>query len=165
MSYYRMIEADYALVGLKSEIAPVGRRVSDSLRREGLRVGCITLGAAAAIVPEVVEFLAQVRAVGVVEPRGAECGIGPRLIGILRQAAQGPDWPFPGRAPRVYSALLSPDCSAIREEHLVALVRAMHAYGPNQFVLHRHGAVVETEDRHATPTGKTAHPPRLIAVA
>jgi hypothetical protein len=67
MDDYRIIDADYAFVGLKSDLAAVGPGVADMLRRDGLRVGLVMLEASAQVRPEIADLLARVLALGVIE--------------------------------------------------------------------------------------------------
>jgi hypothetical protein len=141
MDDYRIIDADYAFVGLKSDLAAVAPGVADMLRRDGLRVGLVMLEASATVRPEIADLLARVLALGVIESARTRSQITPALVEVLRKAAGAPDWYFPGRVPRVYSALLSPGSMAPRREHLIDLAKAMRAYAPDRLILTADGLV------------------------
>lgn len=141
MDDYRIIGADYVFVGLKSDLAAVAPGVADMLRRDGLRVGLIMLEASAPVRPEIADLLAGVLALGVIESARTRSQITPALVEVLRKAAGAPNWYFPGRVPRVYSALLNPASLAPRREHLMNLAKAMRAYAPDRLILTGDGFV------------------------
>lgn len=141
MDDYRIIDADYAFVGLKSDLAAVAPGVADVLRRDGLRVGVVMLETSAPVRTEIVDLLARVLALGVIESARTKSQITPALVEVLRKAAGAPDWYFPGRVPRVYSTVLSPGSVAPRHEHLIDLAKAMHVYAPDRLILTVDGLV------------------------
>jgi pyruvate/2-oxoacid:ferredoxin oxidoreductase alpha subunit len=157
MDHYRIIEADYALVGLKSDIAAVAPGVADMLRRDGLRVGLVMLEASVPLRLKIADLLECVLAVGVIESERTKSQIAPALLEILKNAARTPDWHFPGRIPRVYSAVLSPGSMAPRREHLIELAKAMHVYAPDRLILTGEGLV--------KPARSDLRPVRRAAVA
>jgi hypothetical protein len=55
MDDYRIIDADYVFVGLRSDLAAVAPGVADVLRRDGLRMGLIMLKASAPLRPEIAD--------------------------------------------------------------------------------------------------------------
>jgi len=145
VEYYRIIDADYAFVGLKNAMGPVARNAVDSLRRDGLRAGLVALAKPSPLNIEIAELLAQARAIGVVESRRRNDHIGPTLTSLLWRASATPEWYVPGRIPRVYSAVLEAGRLIPQEEHLVGLARAMHTWEPEQILF--------TEDGLAKPVG------------
>lgn len=157
VEYYRIIDADYAFVGLKAVMASVARKAVDSLRRAGLRVGAVALAKPSPLSIEIADLLAQVKAIGVVESRRAKDHVGPALMGLLWSASATPEWYAPGRIPRVYSAVLDASRVSPREDHLVALVKAMHTYEPEQIIL--------TADGLAKPIGRISRSSSFAAVA
>ncbi len=157
VEYYRIIDADYAFVGLKALMASVGRNAVDSLRRGGLRVGAVVLAAPSPLKIEIADLLAQVKAIGVVESRKAKDQIGPGLMGLLWKASATPEWYAPGRIPRVYSAVPEAGRVSPQEDHLIALAKAMHTYEPEQILL--------TADGLAKPVGRISRARAFAAVA
>jgi hypothetical protein len=157
MDHYRIIDADYAIVGLKSDIAGVAPGAADVLRCDGLRVGVIMLEAGASVHPEIADLLAQVLALGVIESARTKGQITPALMEVLQKAAGAPDWFFPGRVPRVYSAALSPGSMLLRREHLIDLAKAMQVYAPDRLIL--------TADGLVKPAKAVLRPVRCAAVA
>lgn len=157
MDDYRIIDADYAFVGLKSDLAAVAPSVADMLRRDGLRVGLVVLEAHTPLRPEVADLLARVLAVGVIESARTRSQITPALVEVLLKAAEAPDWYFPGRVPRIYSALLSPGSMAPRREHLIDLAKAMRSYAPDRLIL--------TADGLVKPARAALSPARCAALA
>lgn len=157
VEYYRIIDADYALVGLKAVMAPVARDAVDSLRRDGLRAGAVVLAAPSPLKIEIADLLAQAKAIGVVESRKAKDQIGPGLMGLLWRASATPEWYAPGRIPRVYSAVMDAGRVSPREEHLIGLAKAMHTYEPEQILL--------TADGLAKPVGRILRTCAFEAVA
>ena len=107
--------------------------------------------------PEIADLLAGVLALGVIESRRTKSQITPALAEILRKAAGAPDWYFPGRVPRVYSAVLSPGCMAPCREHLIDLAKAMQGYAPDRLIL--------TADGLVKPAGAALRPVPCAAVA
>ena len=142
VEYYRIIDADYAFVGLKAVMASVARNAIDSLRRAGLRVGAVALAKPSPLS---------------IESRRAKDHVGPALMGLLWSASATPEWYAPGRIPRVYSAVLDASRVSPREDHLVALVKAMHTYEPEQILL--------TADGLAKPIGRISRSSSFAAVA
>jgi pyruvate/2-oxoacid:ferredoxin oxidoreductase alpha subunit len=157
MDDYRIIDADYAFVGLKSDLAAVAPGVADVLRRDGLRVGLIMLETAAPPGFEIADLLARVLALGVIESARTKSQITPALVEVLRKAAGAPDWYFPGRVPRVYSTVLSPGSTAPRHEHLIDLAKAMQMYAPDRLIL--------TADGLVKPARAALRPVRYAAMA
>jgi len=107
--------------------------------------------------PEIADLLECVLALGVIESARTKGQIAPALLEILRKAAGAPDWHFPGRVPRVYSAVLNPGSMAPRAEHLIDLAKAMHVYAPDRLVLMGEGL--------AKPARADLRPVRCAAVA
>jgi pyruvate/2-oxoacid:ferredoxin oxidoreductase alpha subunit len=157
MDYYRIIDADYAFVGLKSDLAAVVPGVADMLRRDGLRVGLVMLEAKAPVHPKIADLLAGVLALAVIESTRTKSQITPALVEVLRKAAEVPGWYFPGRVPRVYSADLTPGSMASRRDHLIDLAKAMRAYAPDRLIL--------TADGLVKPAKAALRPVRRAAVA
>ena len=58
VEYYRIIDADYAFVGLKSVMGSIARNAVDSLRRDGLRVGLVALTEPSPLSIEIADLLA-----------------------------------------------------------------------------------------------------------
>jgi pyruvate/2-oxoacid:ferredoxin oxidoreductase alpha subunit len=135
VEYYRIIDADYVLVGLNFSIAAVAKNAVAALRCNGLRVGAMVLAEPSPLSTEIAELLAQARAIGVVESRRQKEWIGPALMTLLLKASARPEWYAPGRIPRVYSAVLDVGTASPREEHLISLAKAMHRYEPQQILL------------------------------
>ena len=156
VEYYRIIDADYAFVGLKTVMASVARKAVDSLRRDGLRVGAVALAEASPLKIEIADLLAQVKAIGVVESRTKD-QIGAALMGLLRRASVTPEWYAPGRVPRVYSAVRDTDRVGQWQDHLIALAKAMHTYELEQLPL--------TADGLAKPVGGISRARAFAAVA
>jgi hypothetical protein len=157
VEHYRIIDADYAFVGLKAAMASVARNAVDSLRRDSLRVGFVALAEPSQLTIEIADLLAQVNAIGVVESRRAKDQIGPALKGLLWRASATPEWYAPGRIPRVYSAVLETGRVTPREEHLIGLAKAMHTYEPESILL--------TADGLAKPVGRISRARAFAAVA
>jgi pyruvate/2-oxoacid:ferredoxin oxidoreductase alpha subunit len=157
VEYYRIIDADYAFVGLNTALASVGRNAVDALRRDGLRVGLVALAEPSPLSIEIADLLAQVLAIGVVESRKTKDQIGPGLMSLLWKASATPEWYAPGRIPRVYSAVLDAGRVTPREEHLIGLARAMHTYEPEQILL--------TADGLAKPVGRISRERAFAEVA
>jgi pyruvate/2-oxoacid:ferredoxin oxidoreductase alpha subunit len=157
MDEYRIIDADYAFVGVKSDLAAVAPGVADMLRRDGLRVGLVMLEAHTPLRPEIADLLARVLALGVIESARTKSLITPALVEVLRKAAAAPDWYFPGRVPRVYSAVLSPGSTSPRREHLIDLAKAMQSYAPDRLIF--------TADGLVKPARADLRPVRYAAVA
>lgn len=157
MDHYRIIDADYVFVGLKSDLAAVAPGVADVLRRDGLRVGLVMLKASAPVRSEIADLLAGVLALGVIESAQTKSQITPALAEALQKAAGAPDWCFPGRVPRVYSAMLSPGGMALRREHLIHLAKAMQEHAPDRLIF--------TPDGSAKPPRAALHSVRRAAVA
>lgn len=157
IEHYRIIDADYAFVGLKAVMASVARNAVDSLRRGGLRVGAVALAEPSPLKIEIADLLAQVKAIGVVESRKAKDQIGPALMGLLWRASATPEWYAPGRIPRVYSAVMDAGRVSPREDHLLGLAKAMHTYEPEQILL--------TADGLAKPVGRISRARAFAAVA
>lgn len=128
--HYRIIDADYAFVGLKSVMGCMARKAVDSLRCEGLRVGAVALEERSPLSIDIANLLAQLRAVGVLESGLETDRLGPGLVDLLRRASATAEWYAPGRIPRVYSAVLDAGSVALREEHFTGLAKAMHKYAP-----------------------------------
>src|SRR4029079_7067813 len=122
--YYRIIDADYAFVGLKSIMMSVAKSAIDSLRRDGLRVGAVLLDEPSPLRIELADLLAQTLALGVVESRRSRDQIAPAIMRLLWKASARPEWYCPGRVPRVYSAVMDAGQVTPREEHLIGLVKA-----------------------------------------
>jgi pyruvate/2-oxoacid:ferredoxin oxidoreductase alpha subunit len=156
VEYYRIIDADYAFVGLKAVMASVVRDAVDSLRRDGLRVGAVALAGASPLKIEIADLLSQVKAIGVVESR-TKGQIGAALMGLLRRASATPEWYAPGRVPRVYSAVLDTGRVSPRQACLIALAKAMHTYEPEHILL--------TADGPAKPVGRISRERVFAAVA
>ena len=156
VEYYRIIDADYAFVGLQPVMASVARNAVDSLRRDGLRVGAVALAEASPLKIEIADLLAQVKAIGVVESTTKD-QIGAALLGLLWRASATPEWYAPGRVPRVYSAVLDTGSVRPRQDHLIALAKAMHAYEPEHILL--------TADGLAKPVGRISRAHTFAAVA
>ena len=157
VEYYRIIDADYAFVGLKAVIASVARDAVDSLRRAGLRAGAVELAEPSPLSIEIADLLAQAKAIGVVESRRMKAQVGPALMSLLWRASATPEWYAPGRIPRVYSAVLDAGRVSPREEHLIGLAKAMHTYEPEQILL--------TADGLAKPVGRISRVRAFAAVA
>ena len=83
--YYRIIDADYAFVGLKSIMMSVAKSAIDSLRRDGLRVGAVLLDEPSPLRIELADLLAQTLALGVVESRRSRDQIAPAIIAELEK--------------------------------------------------------------------------------
>ena len=157
MDDYRVVDADYVFVGLKSDLNAVARGVADVLRRDGLRVGLVMLETRDPVCPEIADVLAGVLAVGVIESARTKSNITPALAEVLKDAAVAPGWDFPRRVPRLYSAILSPGSGALRPEHLIDLAKAMHEYAPDRLIL--------TPDGLAKPARAALRPVHRAAVA
>jgi hypothetical protein len=141
VDHYRIIDADYAVVGLKSDLAEIAPDTADALRRDGLRLGLILLEAGASLRPEIAGLVAQVLALGVIESARTNGQMTSALVELLQTAVMAPDWYFPGRVPRVYSAVLSPSYTAPRREHLIKLTKAMRVHAPDRLILTADGLV------------------------
>jgi hypothetical protein len=135
VEFYRIIDADYVLVGLKSSIGAVAKNAVHALRCHDLRVGAVVLDEPSPLSIEIAELLAQAKAIGVVESRKDKDRIGPALMTLLWRASATPEWYAPGRIPRVYSAVLDVGMDSPQEEHLMNLAKAMHTYEPEQILL------------------------------
>ena len=157
IEYYRIIDADYAFVGLNSTMGSIVKYAVDSLRRGGLRVGAVVLAEPAPLNLKIAVLLAQVLAIGVVESTSAKDQIGPGLISLLWSASSTPEWYAPGRIPRVYSAVLDRGRVIPQEEHLIGLAKAMHTYEAEQIVL--------TTDGLAKPVSKVSRARAFAEVA
>jgi pyruvate/2-oxoacid:ferredoxin oxidoreductase alpha subunit len=157
VEYYRVIDADYAFVGLKAVMANLVRNAVDSLRRDGLRVGAVALPEPSPLKIEIADLLEQVKAIGVVESRRAKDQIGPALMGLLRKASATPEWFAPGRIPRIYAAVLDAGRVSLRQDHLIGLAKAMHTYEPEQIRL--------TAEGLAKPVGRISRARAFAAVA
>lgn len=155
--YYRIIDADYAFVGLKAAMAPAAKSAIDSLRRHGLRVGAVLLDQPSPLSIELADLLAQVLAVGVVESRMSKDPIAPAIMSLLWKASARPEWHRPGRIPRVYSAVMDAGKVTPREEHLIGLAKAMHTYEPEQILF--------TTDGSAKPVGRNSRTRAFAEVA
>jgi len=155
--YYRIIDADYAFVGLKSIMMSVAKSAIDSLRRDGLRVGAVLLDEPSPLRIELADLLAQTLALGVVESRRSRDQIAPAIMSLLWKASARPEWYCPGRVPRVYSAVMDADKVTPREEHLIGLAKAMHTYEPEHILL--------TADGPAKPAGRISRERVFAAVA
>ena len=155
--YYRIIDADYTFVGLKTTMVSVAKSAIDSLRREGLRVGAVLLHKPSPLSIELADLLAQALAVGVVESRRSKDEIAPAIMSLLGKASARPEWYCPGRIPRVYSAVMDAGKVTPREEHLIGLAKAMRAYEQEQ--------VLFTVDGSARPMGKISRAGALAVVA
>ena len=148
VEYYRVIDADYVFVGLKSSIAAIAKNAVQALRLNGLRVGAVVLAAPSSLSIEIAELLAQARAIGVVEAKKKKDWIGPALMTLLWRASASPEWHTMGRIPRVYSAVLNVGRGHPQEQHLINLAKAMHMYEPEQILL--------TADGLAKPVGRVS---------
>lgn len=157
VEYYRIIDADYAFVGLAATLTSVAKNAVDSLRRDGLRAGFLALAEPSLLGKEIADLLAQVLAVGVVESRETKDRIGPALMGLLWRTSATPEWYAPGRIPRVYSAVLDAGRVTTREEYLIDLAKAMRAYEPERILL--------TEDGLAKPVRTIAQARAFADVA
>jgi len=157
VEYYRIIDADYAFVGLKAAMAPVAKSAIDSLRRDGLRVGVVLLDEPSPLSIELADLLAQALAVGVVESSGAKDQIAPAIMSLLWKASARPESYCPGRIPRVYSAVMDADKITPREEHLIGLAKAMHTYEPEEILF--------TKDGSAKPVGRISRARAFAEVA
>lgn len=135
VEYYRIIDADYAFVGLETTLTSAVKNAVDSLRCDGLRAGAVALAEPSPLSKEIADLLAQVLAVGVVESRETKDRIGPALMSLLWRASTAPEWYAPGRVPRLYSAVLDAGRVTSREEHLIGLAKAMRAYEPERILL------------------------------
>jgi hypothetical protein len=155
MNAYRIIDADYAFVGLKSDLAAVAPGVADTLRRGGLRVGLVMLEAGAPVCTEIADLLAGVLALGVIESTLTRSQITPALVDVLQKAAGLPDWFFPRRIPRVYSTVLSPGSAAPGRDHLIDLAKAMRTHALDRLTL--------TTDGLGRPATATLHLVRRAA--
>ena len=155
--YYRIIDADYAFVGLKTTMVTVAKSAIDSLRRDGLRVGAVLLNKPFPLSIELAHLLAQALAVGVVESRRSKDQIAPAIMSLLWKASARPEWYCPGRIPRVYSAVMDAGKVTPREEHLIGLAKAMRTYEPEQ--------VLFTADGSARPVGRISRARALAVVA
>lgn len=157
VEYYRIIDADYAFVGLKLTMVSVAKSAIDSLRRNGLRVGAVLLDEASPLNIGLADLLAQTLAIGVVESRGLKDPIAPAIMSLLWRASARPEWYSPGRIPRVYSAVLDAGKVTPREEHLIGLAKAMHTYEPEQILF--------TTDGSAKPVGRISRARAFAEVA
>ena len=155
--WYRIIDADYAFVGLKTTIGSVAKSAIDSLRRDGLRAGAVLLDEPSPLSIELADLLAQALAVGVVESRRSKDQIAPAIMSLLRKASAKPEWYRPGRIPRVYSAVMDAGTATPREEHLIGLAKAMRTYEPEQVVFRADGS--------AKPVGRISVARALAVVA
>jgi hypothetical protein len=59
VEYYRVIDADYAFIGLKAVMAYIVKNAVDSLRRDGLRVGAVSLPEPSPLKIEIADLLEQ----------------------------------------------------------------------------------------------------------
>ena len=155
--YYRIIDADYAFIGLKTTMVSVAKSAIDSLRRDGLRVGAVLLDEPSPLSIELANLLAQVLALGVVESRTSKDQIAPEIMSLLWKASARPEWYCPGRIPRVYSAVMDAEEVTPREEHLIGLAKAMQTYEPEQ--------VLFTTDGSAKPVGRISRARAFAEVA
>ena len=152
---YRMIDADYAFVGSRFQLARAGvRDVVDSLRYTALRVGVVMVEAGNEAWAKDAELLAQVRAVGIVETgwRGRE--LSEALASALRRAEDSPEWCDRNQRTRIYMGILSPGSEAIKPDHLKSLAHAMHVYQPERLLL--------TPDGGATPSEMHLYQPERL---
>ncbi len=155
LNHYRIINADYVLVGAIEELFPMAQRLGDKLRNHGLRAGALSLHDESRIPQQAVALLAQSRAIGVLSPSGDARPLAQNLARALRDAAAHPEWPHPGRIPRVYAALWSEeDRRRPIEDRLAELVKVMHTYARPDLLL--------APERLAQPEGGAR---RLSAVA
>jgi pyruvate/2-oxoacid:ferredoxin oxidoreductase alpha subunit len=155
MDYYKIVDADYVFVGLKADLASVGREVVDTLRREGLRAGLVMLKGGTAVREQIANLLAQVLAVAVIESERSRGQIAPAVVEALRTAAKTADWYAPGRMPRVYAAVMDPGNVTLRKDHLVGLAKAMRVYEPDRLLVAGDGV--------AQPAGKALRVMRIAA--
>jgi len=139
MEHYRIVDADYAIIGVRADIGHLARRAADALRDDGIRTGAIIATDLDSITASVIHLLAQVKAVGVFE-----CAITPsRFVAALSErfatAADGPEWPFSLFVPRVYSARPANRELVLQEGHLIGVVKAMREYAPDRLMLTANG--------------------------
>lgn len=125
MMEYRVVNADYAVVGLEAEIGEMGRRLADELAARGIRMGVVTLRSPEELAGDVLDlWLGAVNALTVVEPARRE-GLTERVR--LALGTHG-DWPWAdwaGRQP-VYCVTHEGSLTA---DALRRAVQSMLTYG------------------------------------
>jgi hypothetical protein len=144
---YRIVDADYAIIGARADIGLFAKEAIDALRLEGLRTGVVVLPDFDSIATPLVYGLAQVKAVGVFEYAATRSGFADDLAACFLSAAEGPDWPVAHFVPRVYSAIPADARLAPQEGHLIGVVKAMRDYAPDCLILTANGL--------ATPARRT----------
>jgi hypothetical protein len=141
---YRIIDADYVFVGMRVYGA-IARDAVHFLRQQEMRAGCVTLSSCAVMSLDVITMLAQVRAIGVLEPKTGRA-ISPVLKDLLHRAAAASDWFTPGRMPRLYTVTVERGTTKPTELQLIRLAKAMHSYQPPQLLLKADGDICPLPD-------------------
>jgi hypothetical protein len=158
VEHYRMVDADYAIVGVRADIGLIAKKAANALRSEGIRVGAVVLLDFDAVSLRLAHLLAQVKAVGVFEFTSTWSRVADALAAVIEGAAQEPEWPASVFVPRVYSVV--PMCGNIapQEGHLIGGVKAMREYGPNRLLLTANGIARPSSGPDASVSPMGAHP-------
>jgi len=150
VDHYRIVDADYAIIGARADLGLFAKDVIDALRRDGLRTGLVMLPNFDSTDAHLVQRLAQVKAVGVFEYAARPSGFAEDLAACFLSAAEEPDWPVSHVAPRVYSAVQADAKLAPHPGHLIGVVKAMREYAPDPLVLMANGMVTPAGTANAT---------------
>ena len=129
MTEYRIANADFAIVGLETEIGGLGRRLADELAARGIRLGVVTLLEGDDAIGESVDFLlGPLQALAVVEPVWSE---GLLTRGIQRVLGTHSELEWASNAARRPVYCMTHE-GAITRDALRIAVEAMLTYGDHR---------------------------------
>ncbi|MEQ1885469.1 MAG: hypothetical protein ABL967_10440 [Bryobacteraceae bacterium] len=139
--HYRILDAEYVIIGANTEIKNLAKESVNTLRNSGLRAGAMLLPDLSSISSDVLHMLAQSKAVGVVECGTGRSQVADWLSVRFAQAAYEHDWPALSFVPRVYSAVPANSRVRLQMRHLEEFVKAMREYAPDRLVLLPNGLI------------------------
>src|SRR5258708_1468438 len=93
IEHYRMVDADYAIVGLRADIGHIAEDAVNTLRGNGIRTGVVVLADFDSFPVRLAHELAQAKPVGVLEYGATEGQFAESLGAEFVSAAEEPEWP------------------------------------------------------------------------
>jgi pyruvate/2-oxoacid:ferredoxin oxidoreductase alpha subunit len=144
VEHYRTLDAEYVIIGAKSEIGTLAKDTVNAMRNAGLRAGVVMLPDWGAISRKLLHSLAQTKAVGVLEFSTGRSQVADALSARFGAAADQHDWPASSFIPRVYAAIPVNNKVKLEAAHLAEFFKAMREYAPDRLVLLPKGAIKPT---------------------